>query len=744
MDKVTHLSDILKTPVTILHGKNPTPLFISTLGEVFSKMTETTKREFALELRQLALKAKETGDDKLYKYNKDNLIGFLVGEWKYRADAIENCITYLPFLVLDWDFHLKYEGDFEPFSDALREKVINALKSDPHIIAVFYSPSGGLRCIVWAKSTYETHRIVYKQVMDYISHVVGLPILKCRTIEGQKVYNAPFGIDPVCINESRFFYFVEGLTESEFYINAEPVEFDPQAHEIPKMDKAPEMKSDAPKSQNKAHELTEAQAWETLETMVNKRHSPTRDSGRNGRVLFLAQLAHEHGFTESEILSYCEKFVQPDFDLKEIRATVKSAIKRTTFQRFSREQLANYAANGEGAYQITPMPNTLEQVSATGGPAKQNTAPKNERYTANTSHLAAILDTQKKLRERKARPVIFSPPIISHKGNAVIYPNTINVIQGQAGSHKSRVSELICSTLLGNEIELAGFQKVNEGIISVCVVDTERNTSEQLPCALQSIQTKAGYRIEEDPNGFDYISLLPFKRSERFRALREYLDYIRTKYDTHIFIVLDVLTDCCEDFNRTEYSLELIDHLNNMINEYNVTFLCVIHENPGHAKARGHLGTELTNKASTVMQVGYEQDATGKDTDLIRLKFLKCRNTRRHDPIYLKYCDTFKGLVLADESEVNKAKELRKTKAAPADVAERIEFYLQEKAMVGSELIELLMKDFDAAERTIEERIKEIIATDTGFFKDGIPCSLVKFKDKRNVMFALEQREKSA
>ena len=58
-------------------------------------------------------------------------------------------------------------------------------------------------------------------------------------------------------------------------------------------------------------------------------------------------------------------------------------------------------------------------------------------------------------------------------------------------------------------------------------------------------------------------------------------------------MVVDVTTDCIRDFNRSDDSLELIDLMNEAINTYDVTFLYLIHENPGASKARGHLGTEL-------------------------------------------------------------------------------------------------------------------------------------------------------
>ncbi|MBK9567740.1 MAG: hypothetical protein IPO37_22005 [Saprospiraceae bacterium] len=149
------------------------------------------------------------------------------------------------------------------------------------------------------------------------------------------------------------------------------------------------------------------------------------------------------------------------------------------------------------------------------------------------------------------------------------------MIQGQAGVHKSRLAETICSAILKKEYfekELLGFQVVSK--FSILYVDTERNLTEQLPFALQSIQMKAGYNKEDHPSDFDYISLLEINRKERFNVLNKYLSHYRTIYaDRPTFIVLDVSTDCIEDFNKSDKSMELIDHMNLAINEYNVVFL---------------------------------------------------------------------------------------------------------------------------------------------------------------------------
>jgi hypothetical protein len=51
------------------------------------------------------------------------------------------------------------------------------------------------------------------------------------------------------------------------------------------------------------------------------------------------------------------------------------------------------------------------------------------------------------------------------------------------------------------------------------------------------------------------------------------------------------------------------------------------------------------NKSSTVIQVGFERDGSGNETDLIRIKYLKCRSTGRPEPFFVSFSETEKGLV---------------------------------------------------------------------------------------------------
>lgn len=360
--------------------------------------------------------------------------------------------------------------------------------------------------------------------------------------------------------------------------------------------------------------------------------------------------------------------------------------------------------------------------------------------------LEKILETSEILKKYKSQKILFSEPILTQDNNAILFPHTINVIQGQAGVHKSRLAEVICSSLLKSPTcknDLLGFEKVNNNdTISVIYVDTERNLKEQLPFSLQGIQTNAGFKFSDNPTHFHYVSLLEISRNERFEALNEYLEYIKLIETNPLFIVLDVSTDCIEDFNKTSDSLKLIDLMNVAINKYDIVFLCLIHENPRSEKARGHFGTELMNKASTVMQVSFEKDSNQNDTNLVKVRYLKCRSTAKHTPFHIKFCESQKILVRARKEDLLKVTESRKRKGNSDEFKEALFAVLSpEISKSRTEVILALNKLLGSEESTTEKRLKEFI---NGNYliedKEGCSFNLRKEKIGKSIFYMLEEK----
>jgi len=347
------------------------------------------------------------------------------------------------------------------------------------------------------------------------------------------------------------------------------------------------------------------------------------------------------------------------------------------------------------------------------------------------SLLVRLLNTQQTLQRRVERPIIRAEPLLIQDGEGILWPHTINLIQGQTGTHKSRVAELICSVLIA-ESELRGdslglaLDSSATCPYAVCYIDTERNQQEQFVQAIQTMKKRAGYEPNEHPAHFNYVSLLDIPRTERLEALRQYLEHLRGQIAGHLVIILDQLADCVADFNDPKESLLLTDLLNVMVNQQDVTFLCIIHENPGGSKARGHLGTECANKASTVLQVGFIKSASGAPSDVIQMKYIKRRSGSPNLTCRVQF-DAEKGeLVRAEKDVVKAALDNRKLAALPSDVIAALGAVLVEP-MTSGDLKAKLMEKLGGSDKTMGSRLKELIAEKTVVPDvDGVSCILVQ------------------
>lgn len=391
-----------------------------------------------------------------------------------------------------------------------------------------------------------------------------------------------------------------------------------------------------------------------------------------------------------------------------------------------------------GALKTEVAPNKSSSMS--GSKAGLRTV---KKKASKASLLDRLLDTQRTLQRRVERPIVCSKPLLTQDGEGIIWPHTINLIQGQTGTHKSRVAELICSALI-TEGELRG-DSLGLALGSsatcpyaVCYVDTERNQQEQFVQAIQTMKKRAGYEPGDHPAHFKYASLLDIPRTERLETLRQYLEHLRGQMAGHLVIILDQLADCVTDFNDPKESLLLTDLLNVMVNQQDVTFLCIIHENPGGSKARGHLGTECANKASTVLQVGFIKSASGTPSDVIQMKYIKRRSGSPNLTFRVQY-DAEKGeLVRAEKDVVKAALDNRKIAAIPSEVITALSTVLIKPMKVTDLKAELIAK-VGGSDKTLGSRLKVLITEQTTVpDADGVLCTLMQEKKGTSLLCWLQ------
>lgn len=372
-------------------------------------------------------------------------------------------------------------------------------------------------------------------------------------------------------------------------------------------------------------------------------------------------------------------------------------------------------------------------------PSKSEKKPEG-KYLAKLNHI------QQQLSKIVATEIQEIPSLLTYKDQGVVFAQSIHLIQGKSGTHKSRLAQTLCSALLKKEDAhhpLLGFERNPETPCFVCYVDTERNITHQLPKALQEIQLDAGFSITETPRNFKYTSLVNTPRAERFEALCEFIDDIQDQTENeHLVIVLDVISDCVMDFNSTQDSLLLNDKLNEEINkrEQQISFIAVIHENPSQndGKPRGHLGTEILNKSTFTFRTAFENEKQPKASDLILIQFPKNRNGKRPDTAVMEFCETSKRLVLSDTDISFISNSPQKKKGNIGEIMEFLSFYIT-GMISGKTLIAELCQTFSCGDRTIRERLKELC---NNYYEipdsNGVPSQLAKIQNGREVFYQLQ------
>lgn len=331
--------------------------------------------------------------------------------------------------------------------------------------------------------------------------------------------------------------------------------------------------------------------------------------------------------------------------------------------------------------------------------------------TMETSDVLAITNGNdyeaifQKVTEISMKEIEFQKPLLTFCGNPLIYPKSITQIQGGKGTHKSRFAEMIISAFLNRTNNNLLNMELLQNDYFVILLDTERSITEQLPYAIQKIKLKAGYFITDNIPNFFFTSNIGIKdRQTRLQTFKELISKKRDLYpNKHFIIVIDVLTDLVKSFNNEVESLELIDYLNELINDFNCSVICVIHQNPNseNPKARGHIGTESTNKASCVIQVSIDET-----TDLIKAKYLHLRSHKKpKEPVIMLYDETAGGLVIPT-NEIVSQKNYEKEQAF---IEVLIRILSKETFMNQKDLSEKLMKELKLTKTTALRRIDELL-----------------------------------
>jgi len=174
-----------------------------------------------------------------------------------------------------------------------------------------------------------------------------------------------------------------------------------------------------------------------------------------------------------------------------------------------------------------------------------------------------------------------------------------SVIGGQNKSRKTFFMSALVGASLGSRLIL-NMRGYFEGK-DVIFFDTEQSEYDLHMSARRAVLLnghKGGL------SNYKIFCLRPLTPEGRTMFIESYLE----KNKNIGLIVIDGVRDLITDVNNPDQSTEIVTKIMQWTKVYNIHASLVLHENPGSDKLRGHLGTEIQNKAETIIRIEKPKD----------------------------------------------------------------------------------------------------------------------------------------
>ena len=273
-----------------------------------------------------------------------------------------------------------------------------------------------------------------------------------------------------------------------------------------------------------------------------------------------------------------------------------------------------------------------------------------------------------------------------------------SLVIGKAKSRKSFFLNVATSAALGKDLILERFRGcLPTDQRNVLYFDTEQGKY-HVQLALKRICKQIGQSVPEHLSVYGLRTLPP---SERLQVI-EYAVYNTPGLG---FVVIDGIKDLVTSINDEAEATMIASKLLKWTEEINVHIVTVLHQNKSDNNARGHIGSELINKAETVLSVTKsEQD---KDISVVQPEM--CRN-REPEPFAFEIVD---GLpMLAENYEIRTSSKYDATELPDHEIFGllNVAFSKAESYKYG-ELVAMLQLAFkDKFKRTIgKNKTKDMI-----------------------------------
>ena len=191
-----------------------------------------------------------------------------------------------------------------------------------------------------------------------------------------------------------------------------------------------------------------------------------------------------------------------------------------------------------------------------------------------------------------------APEILKANGTVVGTLGNFSASIGKAKSKKTFNVSAIVAAALKNGTVLLYSAELPKDKRKILYVDTEQSPYHCLK-VMERILRMAGLPTDRDSEHLEFLALRKYTPKERIAAVEQAI------YNTPELglVVIDGIRDMVYDINSPGEATDLITKLMQWTDERRIHIHTVLHLNKGDDNTRGHLGTELNNKAETVLQI---------------------------------------------------------------------------------------------------------------------------------------------
>ena len=209
-----------------------------------------------------------------------------------------------------------------------------------------------------------------------------------------------------------------------------------------------------------------------------------------------------------------------------------------------------------------------------------------------------------------------APEILKVQGSVIGTLGNFSASIGKAKSKKTFNVSAIVAAALKNGTVLNYTAELPENKRKILYVDTEQSTYHCAKVA-KRILRMAGLPTDRNHEDLEFLVLRKYTPEERIAIVREAI--YRT--ENVGLVIIDGIRDMVYDINSSGESTRVISLLMTWTGERNIHIHTILHQNKGDENARGHIGTELSNKAETVLQV--EKDSKNPDISTVKTAHIR-------------------------------------------------------------------------------------------------------------------------